>query len=395
MSECGLSPPLLITSFLMGGKMPDRNSSRVKEFVFTGFTDSPELAATLFALFLVNYLITIVGNLGMLMLIRTDARFHTPMYFFLSNLSFLDICYSTTISPRLLKDLLREKKVITFNECIVQFYFYVTFATTECYLLAAMAYDRYMAICNPLTYTITMSQKVCAFLVAGSYIAGTVNAVIHTGCMTRLSFCGPNVIDHFYCEGPPLFQLSCSDTSLNIFVIMSWKVCSYLVIASFLAGFINAAIHIYFTFHLHFCDSNIINHFFCDTPPLLALSCTDIHINLIIIFVFASFNELSCLITILISYIYILSAILRISSSEGRRRAFSTCASHLLAVTIFFGTILFMYLRPSSSHSMDQDKIVSVFYTVVIPMLNPLIYSLRNREVKDALRKAVRRKAVF
>ncbi|XP_028572585.2 olfactory receptor 5AP2-like [Podarcis muralis] len=303
--------------------MPDRNSSRVKEFVFTGFTDSPELAAILFALFLVNYLITIVGNLGMLMLIRADARFHTPMYFFLSNLSFLDICYSTTISPRLLKDLLREKKVITFNECIVQFYFYVTFATTECYLLAAMAYDRYMAICNPLTYTITMSQKVCAFLVAGSYIAGTVNAVIHTGCMTRLSFCGPNVIDHFYCEGPPLFQLSCSDTSLNIFVMFS----------------------------------------------------------------FASFNLISTHLTVLISYSYIVATILRIRSVEGRHKAFSTCSSHLMAVIILYGSFIFMYLQRYTSR--NGGKVASLLYAVVIPMLNPLIYSLRNKEVKSALRRVM------
>ncbi|XP_034981104.2 olfactory receptor 5AP2-like [Zootoca vivipara] len=267
--------------------MPDRNSSTVKEFVFTGFTDSPELAAILFALFLVNYLITIVGNLGMLLLIRSDARFHTPMYFFLSNLSFLDICYSTTISPRLLTDLLMEKKVIPFNECIVQFYFYVTFATTECYLLAAMAYDRYMAICNPLTYTITMSQKVCALLVAGSYIAGSVNAVIHTGCMTRLSFCGPNVIDHFYCEGPPLFQLSCSDTSLNVFVMFS----------------------------------------------------------------FASFNLISTHLTVLISYSYIVATILRIRSAEGRHKAFSTCSSHLMAVIILYGSFIFMYLQPNTSRN--------------------------------------------
>nr|XP_028561682.1 olfactory receptor 5AU1-like [Podarcis muralis] len=202
--------------------MADRNSSRVKVFVFMGFTDRPELAATMFALFLMNYCITIVGNLGMLLLIRVDACLHTPMYFFLSNLSFLDICYSTTISPRLLVDLLRERKVITYPECLVQFYFYVTFATTECYLLAAMAYDRYMAICNPLTYTITMSQKVCAFLVAGSYIAGSVNAMIHTGCLTHLSFCGPNVIDHFFCEGPPVFELSCSDTSINLYAMFAF-----------------------------------------------------------------------------------------------------------------------------------------------------------------------------
>ncbi|XP_077789319.1 olfactory receptor 5AP2-like [Podarcis muralis] len=314
-----------------GEEMVMENYTTTTEFILRGLTDQPELKIPLFVIFLGIYAVSIVGNLGMIVLIGIDSRLHTPMYFFLCYLSFVDFCYSTVITPKMLVNFVADANIISFHGCAAQFYFFGSFAGIEGFLLAVMAYDRYNAICNPLLYK----------------------------------------------------------------VIMSWKVCSYLVIASFLAGFINAAIHTYFTFHLHFCDSNIINHFFCDTPPLLALSCTDIHINLIIIFVFASFNELSCLITILISYIYILSAILRISSSDGRRRAFSTCASHLLAVTIFFGTILFMYLRPSSSHSMDQDKIVSVFYTVVIPMLNPLIYSLRNREVKDALRKAVRRKAVF
>ncbi|XP_034981084.2 olfactory receptor 5G9-like isoform X2 [Zootoca vivipara] len=305
--------------------MADRNSSRVREFVFMGFSDHPEMAAILFALFLVNYLITILGNLGILILIRVDASLHTPMYFFLSNLSFLDICYSTTISPRLLTDLLMEKKVITFNECIIQFYFYITFATTECYLLAAMAYDRYMAICSPLTYTITMSHKACVCLVAGSYIAGSVNSMIHTGCLTRLSFCGPNVIDHFFCEGPPLFQLSCSDTSVNLYVM----------------------------------------------------------------FAFVGFNLVITHLTVLISYSYIAVTILRIRSAEGRHKAFSTCSSHLLAVIILYGSFFFMYLQPSSST--EGKKVASLLYAVVIPMLNPLIYSLRNKEVKSALRRAMNR----
>ncbi|XP_054827386.1 olfactory receptor 1020-like isoform X2 [Eublepharis macularius] len=308
--------------------MDKENYTTMNEFILLGLTDRPELQIPLFVIFLWIYAVSLVGNLGMVVLIGIDSRLHTPMYFFLCHLSFVDFCYSTVITPKMLVNFVADVNVISFSECAVQFYLFGSCAGIEGFLLAAMAYDRYNAICNPLLYK----------------------------------------------------------------AIMSWKVCAYLVIASFLAGFINAAIHTYFTFQLQFCDSNIINHFFCDTPPLLALSCSDIHINLIIIFVFATFNELSCLLTILVSYSYILSAILRISTSEGRHRAFSTCASHLLAVTIFFGTILFMYLRPSSSHSMDQDKIVSVFYTVMIPMLNPLIYSLRNREVKDAVKKAVGRK---
>nr|XP_034981074.1 olfactory receptor 1009-like isoform X1 [Zootoca vivipara] len=500
--------------------MADRNSSRVREFVFMGFTDRPELAATMFALFLVNYAITIVGNLGMLLLIRVNACLHTPMYFFLSNLSFLDICYSTTISPRLLIDLLRERKVITYPACLLQFYFYATFATTECYLLAAMAYDRYMAICNPLTYTIIMSQKVCVCLVAGSYIAASLNAMIHTGCMTRLSFCGPNVIDHFYCEGPPVFQLSCSDTSVNLYmadrnssrvrefvfmgfsdhpemaailfalflvnylitilgnlgililirvdaslhtpmyfflsnlsfldicysttisprlltdllmekkvitfneciiqfyfyitfattecyllaamaydrymaicspltytITMSHKACVCLVAGSYIAGSVNSMIHTGCLTRLSFCGPNVIDHFFCEGPPLFQLSCSDTSVNLYVMFAFVGFNLVITHLTVLISYSYIAVTILRIRSAEGRHKAFSTCSSHLLAVIILYGSFFFMYLQPSSST--EGKKVASLLYAVVIPMLNPLIYSLRNKEVKSALRRVV------
>ncbi|XP_060133476.1 olfactory receptor 5AP2-like isoform X1 [Zootoca vivipara] len=496
--------------------MADRNSSRVREFVFMGFSDHPEMAAILFALFLVNYLITILGNLGILILIRVDASLHTPMYFFLSNLSFLDICYSTTISPRLLTDLLMEKKVITFNECIIQFYFYITFATTECYLLAAMAYDRYMAICSPLTYTITMSHKACVCLVAGSYIAGSVNSMIHTGCLTRLSFCGPNVIDHFFCEGPPLFQLSCSDTSVNLYmadrnssrvkvfvlmgfsdrpemaailfalflvnylitivgnlgilmlirvdarlhtpmyfflsnlsfldicysttisprlltdllmekkvitfneclvqfyfyitfattecyllaamaydrymaicspltytITMSHKACVSLVAGSYIAGSVNSMIHTGCLTRLSFCGPNVIDHFFCEGPPLFQLSCSDTSINLYVMFAFAGFNLVSTHLTVLISYTYIFVTILRIRSAEGRHKAFSTCSSHLLAVIILYGSLIFIYLQPNTST--NGGKVTSLLYAVVIPMLNPLIYSLRNKDVKSAL----------
>lgn len=299
------------------------NHTTVIEFILLGFRDHPELQCILFVVFLIIYMITLFGNLGMILLIKIDSHLHTPMYFFLSNLSLVDFCYSTVIVPNMLVNFWVKNPVISFNGCATQFFFFGSFAGIEGFLLAVMAYDRYVAICKPLLYTVTMSPQI-------------------------------NVL---------------------------------LVLATYFAGFVNAAIHTALTFQLSFCGSNIINHFFCDTPPLLKLSCSDTHVNEIVIFAFASFNELSCLLTILISYLYILIAILRIRSAEGRHKAFSTCASHLMAVTIFFGTILFMYLRPSSSYSMDQDKVVSVFYTVVIPMLNPLIYSLRNKEVKASFRK--------
>ncbi|XP_009950575.1 PREDICTED: olfactory receptor 5B21-like [Leptosomus discolor] len=308
--------------------MSGANRTPSAEFVLLGFSEQGDVQAVLFMVFLVIYMITLLGNLGMLVLIRLDAQLHTPMYFFLSSLSFLDICYSSSITPRLLSDLLADRKVISYSACLAQLYFYAVFATTECYLLAVMAYDRYVAICSPLLYATSMSSRVCALLVAGSYLAGIVNATIHTGFALRLSFCGPNIINHFYCEGPPLY----------------------------------------------------------------ALSCTDPTVNEIVMFVVVGFNLFVTNLTILISYTYILATILRMRSAAGKRKAFSTCASHLAAVTLFYGAAASMYSRPSSRHSQDLDKVASVFYTMVTPMLNPLIYSLRNKEVKNALGRAMERK---
>ncbi|XP_044868426.1 olfactory receptor 1052-like isoform X1 [Mauremys mutica] len=308
--------------------MAGNNDTTVTRFILIGLTDRPELQVPLFVVFSLIYFITLLGNLGMILVIQINPQLHTPMYFFLSNLSFLDACYSSTIAPNMLVNFLVERKAISYSGCIIQYGFFAIFATTEIFLLAAMAYDRYVAICNPLLYTVTMTKKVCLMLVIGSYFWGFVNSLIHTSGLLRLSF----------------------------------------------------------------CDSNIINHFFCDLTPLLKLSCSNIHMNVMLVFVFGSLFEISTFLIIIVSYILIIVAVLRIRSAEGRRKAFSTCASHLTAVAIFHGTILFMYFRPSSSYSLDTDKMASVFYTVVIPMLNPLIYSLRNKEVKCAVRKMIERK---
>ncbi|XP_065451841.1 olfactory receptor 5W2-like [Chrysemys picta bellii] len=305
--------------------MEKGNHSEVTEFILSGLTDRPELQVLLFGVFLVVYGITLVGNGGMIFLITIDRRLHIPMYFFLSNLSFCDLCYSSIISPKLLQNFLAHKKSISYTACAVQVYLSIVFADVECLLLAVMAYDRYVAICNPLLYTVTMSRQLCKQLVAGVYAVGLVDSVIYT-C---------------------------------------------------------------FTFRLSFCSSNIINHFFCDIPPLLALSCSDTQINEIVMFTLSCCIIVSSLVTVLLSYVYIISTILQIRSAEGRRKAFSTCTFHLTAVALYFGTLLFVYLRPTYSYFMDTDKVASVFYTLVIPMLNPLIYSLRNTEVKDALRKAM------
>ncbi|XP_006032290.2 olfactory receptor 5AR1-like isoform X1 [Alligator sinensis] len=309
-------------------KMPSGNQTTVTEFILFGFTSSPEMEVALFVLFLIIYISTLVGNTGIIILIQSDSYLHTPMYYFLSNLSFLDLCYSSAIAPKMLANFLSHSKTISFAGCATQMFLFAAFADAECLVLAAMAYGRYMAICNPLLYTAVMSQRVCISLVAGAYISGSMSSLVHT-C---------------------------------------------------------------FTFTLSFCGSNVINHFFCDIPPLLALSCSNTHINEILLFALCGFIQTSTFVIILVSYAYILFAILRIRSAENRHKAFSTCTSHMTAVTLFYGTLLFMYLRPSSSYALDTDKVVSVFYTVVFPMLNPLIYSLRNKEVKDALRRTLERK---
>ncbi|XP_030043585.1 olfactory receptor 1102-like isoform X2 [Microcaecilia unicolor] len=302
--------------------MEPGNHSVVNEFLLLGFTDVPEQRVVLFLLFLAIYSLTLLGNLGMILLIRLVPRLHTPMYFFLSSLSVVDTCYSSVIYPKMLVDFFVERTAISFSGCATQMYFFVTFGTTECFLLAAMAYDRYVAICNPLLYVVIMSKRLCLQLVVSSYIGGLLHSMIH-------------------------------------------------VVA---------------TFHLPFCKSNELSHFFCDIPPLLKISCVSTEINEILLFTFTGSISLGCLLIILVSYLYILSSILKMSSGEGRQKTFSTCASHITAVILFYGTISFMYLRPSSSYSVEQDKVVSVFYTLIIPMLNPLIYSVRNKEVKASVR---------
>ncbi|XP_066476490.1 olfactory receptor 5J3-like [Tiliqua scincoides] len=305
------------------------NNTQVTEFILTGLTDLPELQIILFLMFLAIYALTLLGNLGVIILIQSSPQLHTPMYFFLSNLSVLDICYSSSVTPRLLSDFFQKKKTISFVGCFSQLFFYASFATTECYLLAVMAYDRYVAICNPLQYFVTMSPKKRFQLITVSYVAGMINALVHTVAASRLSFCGPNVINNFYCEG----------------------------------------------------------------PPLIALSCSDIALNDMLRFVFVGFNMIATNLTIFISYVYILITILKIRSARSRQKAFSTCSSHLMVITIFYGSAGFASARPSSRNPQNLDKMASVLYTVVTPMLNPLIYSVRNKDVRGALGKVLGKKA--
>ncbi|XP_003472798.2 olfactory receptor 8D4 [Cavia porcellus] len=304
------------------------NHSTVTVFLLLGLTEQPEFQLPLFYLFLGIYIVTIVGNLGMITIITLNSQLHTPMYYFLSSLSFLDFCYSSVITPKMLIGFLSRDKSVSYSGCMTQLFFFCIFVISECYLLAAMAYDRYVAICSPLLYHVIMSPQVCFVLVAVVFSIGLVDAVIHAGCTLRLSFCGPNVIKHY----------------------------------------------------------------FCDIVPLIKLSCSRTYIDELLIFSIGGFNMVATSLTIIVSYAFILTNILCIHSKEGRSKAFSTCSSHLMAVIIFYGSLMSMYLKPASRSSVIQEKVSSVFYTTVIPMLNPLIYSLRNKEVKNALIKLLRRK---
>ncbi|XP_069409395.1 olfactory receptor 5P76-like [Ovis canadensis] len=300
------------------------NHTAETEFVLLGLTNDPVLRVILFIVILFIYLVTICGNLGTNLLIRISSQLHHPMYFFLSHLAIVDVGYSSSVTPNMLANFLVERNTISYPGCAIQLCSAVFFGSSECFLLAAMAYDRFTAICSPLLYSTKMSTQVCVQLLIMSYTGGFLNACSFTICFYSLHFCGPNQVNHFFCDFAPLVELSCSDNSIPA------------VVPSFTAG------------------------------------------SIIVV----------TAVVIAVSYVYILSTILRMHSTEGRHKAFSTCTSHLTAVTLFYGTITFIYVMPKSSYSTDQNKVVSVFYMVVIPMLNPLIYSLRNNEIKGALKRA-------
>ncbi|XP_006114120.2 olfactory receptor 6B1-like [Pelodiscus sinensis] len=300
------------------------NQTLVTEFILLGFRNLPELQPLLFLLFLAIYIVTVSGNLLIIALVVADRHLHTPMYFFLGNLSCLETCYSSTVLPRLLASLLSGDRAISVRGCIVQFYFFCSLAATECYLLAAMSYDRYLAICKPLHYAALMSGRFILQLAAGSWILGSLACSTVVYLMFQLVFCGPNEIDHFFCDFTPIIKLSCSENSLVV------------LLDSILA----------FAFTL---------------PPFLLT---------------------------VVSYIFILVTILRMPSVSGRQKAFSTCSSHLIVVTIFYLTLMTVYMLPKTNQLRVFHLALSVSYTILTPLVNPLIYSLRNKEVKEALKKA-------
>ncbi|GAB1294070.1 Olfactory receptor [Apodemus speciosus] len=304
------------------------NHCTVTEFFLAGLSVKPELQLPLFFLFLGIYVITVSGNLGMIILIGLSSHLHTPMYYFLSSLSFTDFCQSMVVIPKMLVSFLTENNIISHSGCMTQLFFFITFGLVESYTLAVMAYDRYVAICNPLLYNATMSSQIYTSLISGVYIFAVLCASVNTGFMNRIKF----------------------------------------------------------------CKLNLINHYFCDLLPLLKLACSNTYINEMLILFFGTLNICVPMLTVITSYIFIIASILRIRSTEGRSKAFSTCSSHISAVAVFYGSAAFMYLQPSSVSSMDQGKVSSVFYTTLVPMLNPFIYCLRNKDVTVALKKILERK---
>ncbi|XP_019303642.2 LOW QUALITY PROTEIN: olfactory receptor 5AC2-like [Panthera pardus] len=306
--------------------MSEGNKTLVTEFVLTELTERSWLQFHFFLMFLVIYIITMVGNVGLMALIWKDAHLYMPMYLFLGGLAFADACTSTSVTPKMLVNFLDKTAMISLAECITQFYFFASSATTECFLLVVMAYDRYVAICNPLLYPVIMSNRLCTQLIIISYAISFLHPLIHMSLLLRLTFCRSKII-----------------------II-------------------------------------IIHYFYCEILQLFQISLSDPCINALMIFIFAALIQISTLMTIIISYPRVLFDILKKKSEKGRSKAFSTCSAHLLSVSLYCGTLIFTYVRPASSLAEDQDKLYSLFYTIIIPLLNPFIYSLRNKEAIGALR---------
>ncbi|XP_016075950.1 PREDICTED: olfactory receptor 5H1-like [Miniopterus natalensis] len=307
--------------------MEKENATLLTELILTGLLYQPQWQIPVFLAFLVIYLITMVGNLGLIALICSDSHLHTPMYLLLGSLAFLDAWISSTVTPKMLVNFLTKIKVISLSECMTQLFSFAFSATTECFVLATMAYDRYVAICKPLLYPVIMTNRLCIRLLVSSFVGGVLHALIHIGGLFRLTFCNSNIIHHFYCDIMPLFKISCTDPSINVLMV----------------------------------------------------------------FIFSGSIQVFTILTVLVSYTLVLFTILKKKSVQGIRKAFSTCGAHLLSVSLYFGSLLFMYVRPGSVQADDQDMMDSLFYTVIIPLLNPIIYSLRNKNVLDSLAKILKR----
>ncbi|XP_053429239.1 olfactory receptor 1L4 [Nycticebus coucang] len=298
-------------------------SSSTSSFILLGLSSNPQLQKPLFAIFLIMYLVTVVGNVLIILAIRSDSRLHTPMYFFLSNLSFMDICFTTVIVPKMLVNFLSETKAISYVGCLVQMYFFMALANTDSYLLASMAIDRLVAICKPFHYDVVMNPRHCLLMLLGSCTISHLHSLFRVVLMPHLSFCASHIIQHFFCDTQPVLKLSCSDTSSSQIVVMTETL------------------------------AVIVTPFLC----------------------------------IIFSYLRIIVTVVRIPSTAGKWKAFSTCGSHLTVVVLFYGSVIYVYFRPLPMYSVVKDRVATVMYTVVTPMLNPFIYTLRNKDMKKGLRK--------
>ncbi|XP_047420138.1 olfactory receptor 5K3-like [Sciurus carolinensis] len=307
--------------------MTKANHSLTNEFILMGLTDNPDLKILLFVVFSAIYLVTMVGNLGLVALIYMERHLHTPMYIFLGNLALMDSFCSCAVTPKMLENFFSEDRRISLYECMVQFYFLCVAESTDSFLLAAMAYDRYVAICRPLQYHTLMSKRLCIQMTIGAYIGGVLHPMVEVGLLLRLVFCG----------------------------------------------------------------SHQINHFFCDILPLYRLSCVDPYINELVVHILAGSILTFTITVVVISYLYILFTIFTMKSKEGRGKAISTCVSHFLSVSIFYGSLLFLYARPSSVNEGDTDVPAAVFYALIVPLLNPFIYTLRNKEVINVIKRILKK----
>uniref|UniRef100_H0XY79 Olfactory receptor n=1 Tax=Otolemur garnettii TaxID=30611 RepID=H0XY79_OTOGA len=299
------------------------NASAPKIFILWGFSNHPWLEMPLFIIVLIAYVCTLVGNISIIVVSRVDPHLDSPMYFFLSNLSFLDLCFTTTTIPQLLLNLWGPDKTVTYGGCVTQFYLFLFLGATECILLAVMSLDRYIAICKPLRYPSIMHQQLCILLVAMAWLSGLVNSLLQSSLTVQLPFCGNSKIDDFLCEVPVMIKMSCVDTTFNLAMLS----------------------------------------------------------------IVATFYTLVPLSLILVSYGFIVATVLRIRSSEGKKKAFNTCGSHVIVVSLFYGPVISMYVQPSATNSQDKNKLMSLFYSLVTPMLNPFIYTLRNKDMKGAMRR--------
>uniref|UniRef100_A0A7N5KME5 Olfactory receptor n=1 Tax=Ailuropoda melanoleuca TaxID=9646 RepID=A0A7N5KME5_AILME len=372
-----------------------------REPILLGFSDRPWLEPPLFAVFLVSYIVTIFGNLAIILVSQLDPKLHPPTYFFLPNLSLRDLCYTTGTVPQMLVNTCSGRKAISYGGCVAQLFMFLALGSTECLLLAVMSFHRFVAICPPLRYSVIMHRRLCLQLAAASWLSGFGNSGLQSTWTLQLPLCGRREVDSFFCEVPALLKLSCVDTTANeaeLFFIsvlvlllpVTLILISCLVSVAWGVGLLNSLVMSPVTMTLPRCGRCEVKHFLCEMPALIKIACVDTVAVESTVFILSVMIVLGPLALILVSYSYIALAVLSMRSATGRRKAFTTCGSHLTVVSLFYGNIVYMYMQPGQSSSQDQGKFLTLFCNLVTPMLNPVVYTLRNKDVKGALRRLVK-----